>query len=96
MTSRFVSAAEEEFANAGAFYEARRDGLGDEFFESIRAAVILLEEIPEIGTPIDSRYRSLLVHRFPFRIIYRVTPGEIVIVAVAHQSRRPEYWRDRI
>jgi plasmid stabilization system protein ParE len=96
MTSRFLSAAEAEFADAGAFYEAERVGLGDDFFETVRAAVGRLEEIPEMGSPLDSKYRSVVVLRFPFRIVYRIAGGEIVIVAVAHQSRRPEYWRDRV
>jgi len=96
MTSRFVSAAGEEFADAAAFYEAQRVGLGEEFLETIRAAVNSLEENPEIGSPGDSGFRSYLVHRFPYRIIYKIADSEIVIVAVARQRRHPEYWRGRI
>lgn len=96
MKSRFVSSAEEEFADAGAFYESERLGLGDEFFETIRAAVNLLEEIPETGSPIDSSFRSVVIRRFPYRIVYKIADSEIIIIAVAHQSRHPEYWRDRM
>jgi plasmid stabilization system protein ParE len=96
MSSRFLSAAETEFADAAAFYEAERVGLGNEFFETIQDAVERLQELPEMGNPVDSKYRSVVVRRFPFRIVYRISDGEIVIVAVAHQSRRPEYWRDRV
>jgi plasmid stabilization system protein ParE len=96
MTSRFVSSAEEEFADAGSFYESERLNLGDEFIEAIQTAVNLLEEIPEMGSPIDSSFRSVLIRRFPYRIIYKIADSEIVIIAVAHQSRHPEYWRDRM
>jgi plasmid stabilization system protein ParE len=96
MTIRFLSAAETEFADAAAFYEAERVGLGNEFVETIQAAVERLEDVPEMGSPLDSKYRSFIVLRFPFRIVYRIADREIVIVAVAHQSRRPEYWRDRV
>jgi plasmid stabilization system protein ParE len=37
----------------------------------------------------------VLPWRFPYTIVYRAHPGWVVIVAVAHQSREPGYWRDR-
>lgn len=40
-------------------------------------------------------YRRVLTTRFPYALIHRTPPDEIVIVAVAHTSRRPGYWRDR-
>jgi hypothetical protein len=32
--------------------------------------------------------------RYPFTLVYRLVP-HVEMVAVAHQRRRPEYWRDR-
>jgi plasmid stabilization system protein ParE len=40
--------------------------------------------------------RKRLVHRFPYALLYRVEPAEVVIVAVMHQRRRPDYWLGRI
>jgi hypothetical protein len=37
----------------------------------------------------------LIIQHFPFSIIYSVVNDEIRILAVAHQSRRPGYWRGR-
>ncbi|TME75332.1 MAG: type II toxin-antitoxin system RelE/ParE family toxin, partial [Chloroflexi bacterium] len=39
--------------------------------------------------------RRALFPRYPFSLIYRVSPEVIEIVAVAHQRRRPGYWRSR-
>jgi plasmid stabilization system protein ParE len=39
-------------------------------------------------------YRAL--HRYPFRIVFRNESNRVVIVAIAHAKRRPDYWRDRI
>jgi hypothetical protein len=36
------------------------------------------------------------VSRFPYQIVYRRRPDEIVIVAVAHVKRKPGYWKDRV
>jgi plasmid stabilization system protein ParE len=31
----------------------------------------------------------------PYTIVYRIVNDEIIVVAVAHQRRRPWYWRGR-
>ena len=39
--------------------------------------------------------RRAVFGKFPFAIIYRDMLDEIQIIAVAHTSRRPGYWRRR-
>lgn len=39
---------------------------------------------------------KLILKRFPYDIVVRESPKEIIVVAVAHQSRRPGYWRNRV
>jgi hypothetical protein len=51
--------------------------------------VLLLDAISR-GTA-----RRVLVRRFPYFVIYREWSDRLEIVAVAHQSRRPGYWRSR-
>lgn len=95
MRYRFVSAAEEEFTNAAVFYEAEA-GLGDEFIAAVLGGINRLLEMPLIGSLVGARVRSIPLDRFPVNIVYKVDDNEIVIVAVAHQSRRPAYWRHRL
>lgn len=40
--------------------------------------------------------RRYLLQRFPYVVVYRIAKQRIEIVAVAHSSRRPGYWKDRI
>jgi len=70
---------------------------GAELFDEIEAATKQLEQYPEMGSPVagDLLTRRILVPRFPYQIVYRLTPTEIVIVAVAHLKRRPNYWKNR-
>jgi hypothetical protein len=35
------------------------------------------------------------VHGFPYSVVYRVHRDDIYVIAVAHSSRRPDYWRHR-
>ena len=89
--------ASDEFGEAVRWYEARRSGLGGEFFDAVAETLSLIETNPAIGVMIsgDGLTRRALVARFPYQIVYRLRPAEIVVVAVAHLKRRPGYWRNR-
>jgi toxin ParE1/3/4 len=36
-----------------------------------------------------------LLQRFPYEIVYKIYPDVVLIIAVAHNKRRPGYWRHR-
>jgi len=95
--TRSSQPAIDEFSEAVRWYEARRPGLGGEFFDEVGAILALIEANPEIGATIsaDGQTRRALVGRFPYQVVYRLRPTEIVIVAIAHLKRRPGYWKDR-
>jgi plasmid stabilization system protein ParE len=94
---RTIEPASDEFREAVRWYEARRSGLGGEFFDAVAATISLIETQPEIGTTIstDGQTRRALVSRFPYQVVYRLRPTELVIVALAHLKRRPDYWKGR-
>ena len=89
--------ASDEFSEAVRWYEARRSGLGGEFFDAVAATLALIETNPDIGASIsaDGHTRRALVAKFPYQVVYRLRPTEMVIVAVAHLKRRPGYWKNR-
>ncbi|MBI3247119.1 MAG: hypothetical protein HYZ50_11505 [Deltaproteobacteria bacterium] len=40
--------------------------------------------------------RQWLFSRFPFALVYRIAPDDLVrLLAVAHCKRRPGFWRSR-
>jgi len=80
---------------AALFYEAASNGLGSDFLNDVQKAVDRLRDYPYSGESIDSDLRRALLLRFPFSLIYNIDENVIVIVAVAHDSREPEYWRSR-
>jgi len=93
---RFLLPAEEEMTDASVFYEAATSGLGAGFLDEIQRVVNILRDHPELGQPVGRGLRRALLHRFPFSIIYSVEIDALLIVAVAHQRRQPDYWRNRI
>ena len=94
---RIAQPAVEELREAVRWYEARRAGLGAELFDAVAETIELIKDHHEIGEPTsaDGKTRRALVLRFPYQVVYRLRPDEIVIVAVAHLKRRPGYWKTR-
>jgi plasmid stabilization system protein ParE len=93
--ARFLPEAAAEFEEAARFYEEAQPGLGQAFTDEIERAVDRLTRFPESGTPLGNTVRAALVRNFPFWVVYRASASEAVILAVAHQRRRPGYWRRR-
>lgn len=97
---RIHEAAAEEAAEAAAWYEKERPGLGADFQRAVDAALDLLEEdiVPLVSLPGVAGARGvkrMLLRRFPYAIVVRQRDAEAVIIAFAHTSRRPGYWRGR-
>jgi plasmid stabilization system protein ParE len=91
----FHELAEEELNEAAAYYAEARPGLGEAFLNEADRAVQALASSPLAGTVVDKDVRWWLLSRFPYSILYRARPDHIRVLAVAHQKRRPLYWRGR-
>jgi len=97
---RIHAAAAEEAAEAAAWYEKERPGLGVEFEHAANAALDLLEQetIPLVSVPGVAGARGvkrLMLRRFPYSVIVLERDVEIIVIAFAHEARRPGYWRSR-
>ena len=98
---RIHAAAAEEAAEAAAWYERERPGLGSDFLRALEAALDLLEAeiVPLVAAPGAAGGRGLkrlLLRRFPYALIARESGREVVVIAIAHTSRRPGYWGGRL
>ena len=93
---RFASAAEEELAKSIVFYRDISPELAEDFVTQLDRVVDLLRRSPKLGTLGDADLRKFPLTRFPFTIHYRIESETMVIYAVAHQSRRPGYWKARL
>ncbi|MEX0734080.1 MAG: type II toxin-antitoxin system RelE/ParE family toxin [Steroidobacteraceae bacterium] len=95
MTPEFHPAALEELAAAVKIGDMRAAGLGLELLRETQRVVALLCDLPDIGEPLDDRYRRFPLRRFPFGVVYRVDGSRVRIVAFAHRRLRPRYWARR-
>jgi toxin ParE1/3/4 len=96
MKFRFLPQAQAELLDGIAYYAAIGKDLGLRFELMVAQAVRSAVANPERGAPRSKNTRRWLVKDFPYSVLYRATEIEILIVAIAHQRRRPAYWAGRL
>ena len=101
MTLRVLTIAREEAAEAARWYEEQRTGFGDLFLEELSRVFETVEQHPRASTQVtvaapDREVRRIVLRRFPYSVVYEVLAEEAVVIAIAHQRRRPNYWIDRL
>ena len=79
------------------YYESRQSGLGSELEDEIDHAYSMILRFPLASAQWGDRpdRRVYVLDRFPFTIPYQIAGEEIVVLALAHTSRRPGYWSRR-
>lgn len=96
MTVRLLAAAEHEVSEAENWYASQNADAAARFISELERGLSLIDERPMAWRLVDTGVRQFLLWRFPYGIIYRVTPDGILVLAVAHLHRKPGYWRDRL
>jgi plasmid stabilization system protein ParE len=94
--ARFIAPARREFLAQVAYYHMQEPGLGACFAAAVEAATARALAFPFSGAPVSKDTRRVFIRNFPFAVVYRPETNGILIVAVAHHSRRPEYWQFRV
>lgn len=100
-TLAFHPAARAEAVAAAVYLEVEREGYGEKFE---RELADLCERIichPSSGSlladyPSEFDVRAFPMSTFRYSLIVATVDGVAMIYAVAHQHRRPGYWRDRL
>lgn len=92
--------ADEEIQSAVRYYETQRSGLGDNFLAELRTHLERIADdpltLPKLETaPARMDIRRILIRRFNYVVVFEVFDNEILVLAVAHGSRRPNYWVKR-
>ena len=93
--------ARDELREAAFWYDDRESGLGEDFYDAIDEAIARISGWPRsapafpgwVDTP---TVRSMAVAVFPYRVLYYVTDTSFVILAYAHNRRKPRYWQHRL
>lgn len=88
--------AEQDVADAYAWYERQRVGLGEEFLSCVDACIQAIRRAPELSAVVHEDYRRALVRRFPYAVFYEFLHGAVTVYCVFHTARDPAKWRERL
>lgn len=96
MKVEFLPEADEEFREAARYYESEAAGVGLSFIAAVHKAVDEIVEFPLATQVHRAVIRKKVLRHFSYNLFYAIETDIIVIVAVAHQRKRPNYWRARL
>ena len=95
MKLTYHRAVQREVDEACCWYDERKTGLGDEFFQELERVMGLIEMNPQSFPPAPFGRRKAHLKRFPYAICYRILEDRVRILSVCHDKRHPSYGRGR-
>ena len=77
------------------WYEAQRNGLGEDFLLCVEAVFEIIRENPTAYPCIHQNIRRALTRRFPYAVFYIVEDHTITVLNIFHGRRNPRLWKSR-
>jgi toxin ParE1/3/4 len=101
MNLSVLAAAKSEIAEVVKWYDLQRTGLSDDFLDELNEVFAAIQQDPLRFASVETaevqyRVRRALLRRFPYMIVFRVLDDVILVAAVSHTSRKPNYWKKRL
>jgi plasmid stabilization system protein ParE len=91
----FRHEAELDLSQTAVWYEERRSGLGRDFLDAVQRVVDRISTHPEAHGRVYRDVREARVPRFPYNVMYTLTPNRIKVIAVVHGHRDDRHWKSR-
>lgn len=92
MQVRFLQPAQYELDDAIDYYNAQMPSLGQAFLLEILTSLDRLCLWPNAWHSVSKSTRRCQLKRFPYGIIYSKVDDVILVLAIGHLHRNPEYW----
>lgn len=95
MSLRFHPAAVEEIQDAYDFYFDKDPVVAADFLAQVDQGIEAVSGTPLRFPKFAHGTRRKLFRKFPHQLIYIIREQEILILAVAHPRKKPNYWAGR-
>ena len=96
MNVEFHPEAAAEVIEAYQWYFERSENAADRFQKELDRAIEYIGDYPDRYARHDHGTRVFLLRRFPYLVIYKEYDEQIIVIAVAHDKRKPGYGRRRL
>ncbi len=94
MTLDFPRHVRQEARDATDYYESERPGLGEQLWLELETSVKWILANPYMPRLLPGDYRRVNLRTFPYYIAYAVRGDKIVLLAISHAARKPDYWTE--
>jgi plasmid stabilization system protein ParE len=95
MKLQFPQRVRQEVEDVIAYYDAERPGLGALFWFELENAVKRILADPNIPRLRPGDYRRVNLRTYPYYVAYAIRGEFVVLLAISHVARKPEYWIKR-
>lgn len=85
----------DELIEAAQFYESCQTNMGYRFLDAVDATLETIQKNPLMWYADELGRRKCCVKKFPYLLVYKMSGNFVYILAVAHTSRKPGYWKSR-
>src|SRR6266571_7973626 len=92
----FFEEASDEAEEARRWYRERSEPAEAAFLSELDHAIAVVVEAPNRWPKHIADTRRYVFPTFPYSLVYFQDSERIYVVAVAHEKRRPGYWRKRL
>lgn len=92
----FLEPARIELEEAIAYYQEQKEGLEKEFAQEVERTIRRILSHPTTWAKFSKNTRRCRTKRFPYGVLYSIRGNDILIVAVMHMHRKPDYWEHRL
>jgi len=92
----FHPEAREEYLSAIAWYVTHSEPIATAFQREVQGAIDQIQADPTRSPKFEGEVRWVRLKRFPYVVYFEPLTTQVVqVLAVAHGSRAPGYWRSR-
>lgn len=90
-----LDAALNDLDIAAEWYHEIYPKLSKDLISIFKQTLIEIQDKPQLSQSLNSGYRKINLRRFPYKVIFRIEKENIIVVALAHHKRKPDYWKKR-
>jgi len=96
MNFEFHPQALAEYEQAAHYYASQQVGLEQHFMNAVEQTIQKILDAPESWFILKEDVRRCLTPTFPYAILYTTELDYVLIIAVMHCHRKPDYWHSRL
>ncbi len=96
MTVRYHLEAVEEYEQAVEYYATISPPLAASLIDEVEHCVERIAEHPMQSRELRKNIRSFRTRIFPYHVVFMIEHEVATVLAVAHESREPDYWKHRV